>query len=219
MIRLAEVDSTQAFLRRNPHLGACAVLADHQREGRGRQGNRWESPAGSGLWLSVALPAVGGIAPGILLQRAMLAAAQVLDPRGQALGLKWPNDLVAWKGDRLVKVGGILGEQVGGRLLLGLGVNLRSAPEIPGRTQSPACLAELGLPVPDPVQTALAIASLWSEMPANLQPLFRWPEPGAPLAWTDGQGSCLGWEPDGRLKVATAEGIRRLSAGELSGLV
>ena len=39
-----------------------------------------------------------------------------------------------------------------------------------------------------------------------------------PLHWEDGQGTCLGWEPDGRLKMATADGIRRLSAGEVSGL-
>ena len=80
LIRLAVVDSTQAFLRRNPHLGCCAVLADRQSEGRGRQGNRWESAAGVGLWLSAALPAPAGVAPGLILQRAMVAAAGVLGP-------------------------------------------------------------------------------------------------------------------------------------------
>src|SRR5450631_2675642 len=102
LIRLAEVDSTQAFLRRNPHLGCCVVLADLQTEGRGRQGNRWESAAGAGLWMSAALPSPPGVAPGLVLQRAMVAAACALDPEGRILGLKWPNDLVAWKGGRLV---------------------------------------------------------------------------------------------------------------------
>ena len=148
LIRLAEVDSTQAFLRRNPHLGFCGVLADCQTEGRGRQGNRWESVAGVGLWLSTALPSPAGVSPGLVLQRAMAAAARVLDPEGLLLGLKWPNDLVAWKDGRLVKLGGILGEQVGGRLILGLGVNLTDAPQIPGRAIPPACLKELGMPVP-----------------------------------------------------------------------
>lgn len=218
LIRLAEVDSTQAFLRRNPHLGHCGVLADHQRSGQGRQGNRWESPAGAGLWLSVALPTGTGIPPGVILQRAMVVAARVLDPAGGVLGIKWPNDLVAWKGDRLVKLGGILGEQGAGRMLLGLGVNLHSAPEIPGRTIPPACLAEFGLEGLDPVGLAWSIMCLWSEMPVDLQPVFQWPEPGAAVAWEDGEGTCLGWEPDGRLKVATATGIRRLSAGDLSRL-
>lgn len=218
LIRLASVDSTQAFLRRNPHLGFCAVLADRQTEGRGRQGNRWESDAGAGLWLSVALPISAGVAPGLVLQRAMTAAAQVLDPEGRVLGLKWPNDLVAWKGGCLVKVGGILGEQVGPRLILGLGVNLEAAPDIPGRAVPPACLRDLGLKRLPVEVLATRISKSWMNLNQDLQPLFQWPEAGTPIRWEDGQGTCLGWEPDGRLKVATAEGVRRLSAGDISGL-
>lgn len=218
LIRLASVDSTQAFLRRNPHLGFCAVLADEQTEGRGRQGNRWESAPGVGLWLSAALPAPSGVAPGVVLQRAMAAAARVLDPERRALGLKWPNDLVArWNG-RLVKVGGILGEQAGGRLILGLGVNLTAAPQIPDRAFPPACLTDLGLNPPAGAVIAASILHLWNDLTTDVQPLFRWPDPGLALRWEDGEGTSLGWEPDGRLKVATAEGIRRLSAGEVVGL-
>ncbi len=218
LIRLAVVDSTQAFLRRNPHLGCCAVLADRQSEGRGRQGNRWESAAGVGLWLSAALPAPAGVAPGLILQRAMVAAAGVLEPEGRILGLKWPNDLVAWKEGRLVKLGGILGEQSGGRLILGLGVNLTGAPEIPGRAFPPACLGELGLAIPSPENLAASIIHRWNDLTQDFQPLFWWPEPGMAIRWEEGQGTCLGWEPDGRLKVATAEGIRRLSAGDVAGM-
>jgi len=218
LIRLAVVDSTQAFLRRNPHLGFCAVVAARQSEGRGRQGNRWESAAGAGLWLSAATPAPAGVAPGLVLQRAMAAAARVLDPEGRTLGLKWPNDLVAWKEGRLVKLGGILGEQSGGRLILGLGVNLTGAPVIPGRAIPPACLVDLGLAGSDPSDLAAAIIHEWNYLTQDLQPLFRWPDPGTAIHWEDGQGTCLGWEPDGRLKVATAEGIRRLSAGDVAGM-
>ncbi|HEX9011557.1 MAG TPA: biotin--[acetyl-CoA-carboxylase] ligase [Holophagaceae bacterium] len=218
LIRLASVDSTQAFLRRHPELGFCAVLADRQTEGRGRQGNRWESAAGTGLWLSAALPPLPGVAPGLVMQRAMTAAARVLDPEGRALGLKWPNDLVAWKEDRLRKLGGILGEQVGGRLILGLGVNLTSAPDLPGRALPPGCLRELDLETPPAVDLAIRITKLWKDLERDIQPLFRWPGEGDPLLWEAGQGTCLGWEPDGRLKVATASGVQRLSAGEVSGL-
>lgn len=218
LIRLASVDSTQAFLRRHPELGFCAVLADRQTEGRGRQGNRWESAAGAGLWLSAALPPLPGVPPGLLMQQAMTAAARVLDPEGRALGLKWPNDLVAWQGGRLRKLGGILGEQVGGRLLLGLGVNLTAAPEIPGRAIPPGCLGDLGLGSAPTPELAIQILRFWSILGRDLQPLFRWPGAGDPLRWEDGQGTCLGWEPDGRLKVATASGIQRLSVGEVSGL-
>ena len=218
LIRLAVVDSTQAFLRRNPHLGFCVVVADRQSEGRGRQGNRWESAAGTGLWMSAALPALSGVAPGLLLQRAMVTAAQVLDPEGRILGLKWPNDLVAWNQGRLVKLGGILGEQIGGRLILGLGVNLTKAPVIPDRAIPPACLKDLGLDCSTTCDLGVLIFKFWTNLELELQPLFRWHEAGTPLHWEDGQGTCLGWESDGRLKVATAEGIRRLSAGEVVGL-
>ena len=223
LIRLAVVDSTQAFLRRNPHLGFCVVLANRQTAGRGRQGNRWESPAGAGLWMSAALPAPqppgsGAVAPGLVLQRAMTAAARVLDPAGRTLGLKWPNDLVAWKDGRLVKLGGILGEQIGGRLILGLGVNLTDAPAIPERAIPPASLKDLGLKPPPALDLAFHISKLWNNLEQELKPLFCWPDPGTQLRWEDGQGTCLGWEPDGRLKVAMAEGIRRLSAGDVVGL-
>jgi BirA family biotin operon repressor/biotin-[acetyl-CoA-carboxylase] ligase len=219
LIRLALVDSTQAFLRRNPHLGACIVVADQQTEGRGRQGNRWESAAGAGLWMSAALPAPVGVSAGLLLQRAMTWAGRAWDPGARApLGLKWPNDLVAWKEGRLVKLGGIIGEQNGGRLILGLGVNFLEAPVIPGRAIPPACLMELGLNVPGSLGVALAISTAWLKLAEEVQPLFRWPEAGAPIQWEDGRGTCLGWEPDGRLKVATADGIRRLSAGDIRGL-
>lgn len=218
LIRLAVVDSTQAFLRRNPHLGFCIVMADRQSEGRGRQGNRWESAAGAGLWMSASLSAPAGVAPGLVLQRAMAATARVLDPEGRALGLKWPNDLVAWKEGRLVKLGGILGEQVGGRLILGLGVNLTEAPMIPGRAIPPACLRDLGLEPPSVSDLAFLITKFWKNLAQEYQIPFRWPEAGTSIGWEDGQGTCLGWEPDGRLKVVTAEGIRRLSSGEISGL-
>jgi len=218
LIHLAVVDSTQSFLRRNPHLGSCVVLADAQSAGRGRQGNAWASFAGAGLWMSVALPAPSGVPPGLVLQNAMIAAARVLDPAGQTLGLKWPNDLVAWREGRLVKLGGIIGEQFGERLILGLGVNLSAAPDMPDRRILPACLTELGLDPPPARAIAISIAKFWKNLAQNLQPLFRWPDTGDPIQWEDRQAICLGWEPDGRLKVAAADGIQRLSAGEVVGL-
>lgn len=218
ILLLAEVDSTQAFLKRQAHLGFCAVVAHTQTGGHGRQGNRWESLPGAGLWMSAALPIPAEVSPGLVLQRAMALAAGVLDPGHRVLGLKWPNDLVAWQEGRLVKVGGILGEQGGGRLLLGLGVNLRSAPVLPERAIPPACLLGLGLEVPEIEALARAILLAWNNLAVEPQVPFRWPEAGDPLRWEEGQGTCLGWEADGRLRVTTARGVVRLSSGELQGL-
>lgn len=218
LIRLARVDSTQAFLRRNPHLACCGVMAEAQSEGRGRQGNRWESAEGGGLWLSAALPPPAGIPPGLILQRAMGQAARILDPGGRTLGLKWPNDLVAWKEGRLVKVGGILGEHKGDRILLGLGVNLTAAPDLADRPIPPASLAELGAAVPDRERLARSILALWADLTVTRVSPFRWPEAGDAVAWEVGQGIVEGWLEDGRLRVRTAEGVLDLTGGDLRGL-
>jgi len=215
VLHLAEVDSTQAFLRRHPELGCCAVVADAQLEGRGRQGHAWISAPGAGLWMSAAM-AVPEVAPGLVLQKAMAAAIAVLPDAG--LGLKWPNDLVGRQHGVLVKLGGIIGEQAGGRLILGLGVNLRAAPELPSRAFPAASLADLLEAVPAARDLAGDILRAWADLASAPEPAFRWPAEGDPIAWEAGQGVCLGWESDGRLKVATAAGVGRLSAADVRGL-
>ncbi len=221
LIRLGRIDSTQDFLARHPELGPCAVLADCQLAGRGQRGNSWESAPGAGLWLSAALPAPE-VAPGLMLQRAMGAVAEALEPWASApLGLKWPNDLVAWRAGRLVKLGGIIGQVKGDRVLLGVGVNLRSAPVIPERPIPPACLADLG-PMPDggpdPETLALEILAAWEDLATQREPAFRWPEAGDPIRWGEGAGVCQGWMADGRLSVRTDAGLQSLAVGDVSGL-
>ena len=220
LIRLRLIDSTQSFLERNLHLAPCGVMADAQAQGRGRRGNDWTSAMGAGVWLSAALP-VPEVAPGLLLQRAMGAVAEALEPWGLNSGLKWPNDLVAWKGGRLVKLAGILGSIKGDWMLLGMGLNLRSAPKIPQRAIRPACVADLlpGQPLPDAETLALEILEAWSDLATQREPGFRWPEAGDPIRWEEGQGTCQGWLEDGRLAVSTATGPQQLSAGDVTGMV
>jgi BirA family biotin operon repressor/biotin-[acetyl-CoA-carboxylase] ligase len=221
LIRLGWVDSTQDFLARHPELGPCAVLADGQLAGRGQRGNSWESAVGAGLWLSAALPAPK-VAPGLMLQRAMGAVAEALEPwAGEPLGLKWPNDLVAWQAGRLVKLGGIIGQVKGDRVLLGVGVNLRSAPVIPERPIPPACLADLGPMAdggPEAEALALEILAAWEDLDTQREPAFRWPEAGDAIRWQAGSGVCEGWMADGRLSVRTEAGPLSLAVGDVSGL-
>lgn len=217
LIHFAELDSTQSFLRRHPELGFCAVVADAQTEGRGRQGNTWISAPGAGLWMSVAMQ-TPDLPPGIVLQRAMAGVADCLKGCGVEPGLKWPNDLVARKDGQLVKLGGIIGEKAGERLILGLGLNLHSAPRLEGRAIPAASFYELGGTVPDPRSLARTILTAWQDLNAECHPAFLWPESGTSVQWERGQGVAMGWEEDGRLKVTTASGIERLSAAEISGL-
>lgn len=220
LIHFAELDSTQSFLRRHPELGFCAVMADAQTEGRGRQGNSWISAPGAGLWMSVAMPQPD-LMPGIVLQRAMARVSECLKDCGVELGLKWPNDLVAYKDGRLVKLGGIIGEKAGEILILGLGLNLQSAPRLEGRAIPAASFKELNAIVPDSRVLARMILDAWQDLNTEFSPafqIFHWPESGTPIQWERGQGVVMGWEEDGRLKVTTASGIERLSAGEITGL-
>lgn len=218
LLRLASVDSTQAFLGRHPELGFCGVWADDQTAGRGRGENRWEGTPGGGLFLSAALP-VPALSLGLIPQRAMLAAMGVLASTGVELGLKWPNDLVAWKEGRLVKVGGILGELKGDRIILGLGVNLTAAPNLPDRPFPPASLADLGTRgIPDGAALARTILESWEDLSSPGRPSFRWPEPGDAVAWEVGQGRVEGWLEDGRLRVRTPDGLLDLTGGDLRGL-
>jgi BirA family biotin operon repressor/biotin-[acetyl-CoA-carboxylase] ligase len=146
----------------------------------------------------------------------MLHVLACLDAPG--LGLKWPNDLVAWDEGGLVKLGGIIGEARGNRLLLGLGVNLSAAPDLEGAALPPASLAGLGVPAPDPEALARRILDSWEGLPPAPEPSFRWPAHGDAVHWQAGQGVVLGWESDGRLRVANQAGILRLAAGDVTGL-
>lgn len=218
LLRFGELESTQGYLREHPELGFCGVLADAQTAGRGRWGNRWESAAGTGFYFSAAVPAPD-LPPGAALQRAMLHAARRLDPPGTVLGLKWPNDLVARRGQGFVKAGGILGEFQGDRLLLGLGVNFTAAPELPDRCIPPTSLADLGLEPPDREALALALLEDWWSLGEAPEPAFRWPTQGEAVRWEGGgQGIVLGWEEDGRLRIANAGGIQRIAVGEVNSI-
>jgi len=218
LLRIQELDSTQTYVRSHPELGFCGVLGDVQTAGRGRWGNRWESEAGTGFYFSAAVPEPG-LPPGLAMQRAMLHAARRLDPAGTILGLKWPNDLVARLGSGLVKVGGILGEMQGERLILGLGINLTAAPKLRGRAIPAASLADLGLEIPDREALAAALMEDWQGLCEAREPAFRWPAQGDAIRWEGGgQGIVLGWEEDGRLRIANATGVQRLAGGEIAGI-
>jgi BirA family biotin operon repressor/biotin-[acetyl-CoA-carboxylase] ligase len=132
--RLATVDSTNRYLLDVARAGAAdgvVAVADHQTAGRGRQGRTWEAPPGSNLLVSVLLrprlPAERRPLAGTAVALAVVDA--VADRLGVALGLKWPNDLLAPDGR---KVAGVLAEaDVGGptgpagvAVVVGVGINV-----------------------------------------------------------------------------------------------
>ncbi len=140
LIELDSVDSTN----REGHRRAAAldiptwILARMQVSGRGRQGTEWQSIAGN-LHATLVLPL--GNASEVSPLRSFVAALALRDALVAVNGnnadyrLKWPNDVLQDGG----KVAGILLESAiegcSGRLLIGFGVNLAAAPELPGRPE------------------------------------------------------------------------------------
>jgi len=109
------------------------VLAERQTAGRGRDGRRWRSVAGSGIWLSMLERPTDAAAVDVLAIRLGLGAAEVLDRFADSpVRLKWPNDLFVGGG----KVGGILVEsrwrdQHIEWVAVGVGINVRLPPDVP----------------------------------------------------------------------------------------
>ncbi|MDR2488939.1 MAG: biotin--[acetyl-CoA-carboxylase] ligase [Desulfovibrio sp.] len=104
------------------------VLAVAQTNGRGQLRREWISPPGN-LHVSFFLPPdmerLGNMAPlamGYCVHRALRAM-------GIKTRLKWPNDLLLRRAGKEGKFGGLLLEERNGRLLAGLGLNLRHAPD------------------------------------------------------------------------------------------
>jgi BirA family biotin operon repressor/biotin-[acetyl-CoA-carboxylase] ligase len=140
---VASIDSTNTALRERAALPVeeggepegFVLRADHQTAARGRRGRSWDAPEGN-LYFSVLLrpdclpaeAATVGFVSAVALGRVLrdLTPAEVLH--------KWPNDLLVGG----AKLSGTLlevGTRPDGRLdwlVLGIGVNIRAHPEIPG---------------------------------------------------------------------------------------
>jgi len=119
IVHAACVSSTQDVAREMmPREIGTVIVADAQEKGRGRRGHVWLSPRG-GLYASILLRS-----DPLLSLRVGVAVARALQQAGIVARLKWPNDvLVAGK-----KIAGILIEAADGTAIVGMGVNMDSAP-------------------------------------------------------------------------------------------
>lgn len=146
--RYAEIAaSTQRMLAEDEAEGAIAVT-EHQTEGRGRLGRRWEAPEGTSVLVSVLL--LPGVEAPRLPELSIVAGGAVAEAIVEVTGLepeiKFPNDVLIARR----KVAGILAESSEGRVVLGIGVNANQThDQLPGNTQTePTSLRiELGEPI------------------------------------------------------------------------
>lgn len=129
-----EVDSTNARAKAiaSESADGTVVVAGRQTSGRGRLGRNWESPEGTGIYLSVIIkPDI----PPEEVQLITLAASVAVvgafkEAAGIDAGIKWPNDIVL-DGK---KVCGILTEMSSemervNHIVLGIGINFSQKQE------------------------------------------------------------------------------------------
>lgn len=118
-----QTGSTNADLLRRGGPEGQVLVAEEQTAGRGRMGRSWVSQPGAALTFSFSLrpaavpPARRGWLP---LLTGVAVVAAVRGVTGLDATLKWPNDVLI--GDR--KLAGILAEQSGDRVVIGIGLNV-----------------------------------------------------------------------------------------------
>lgn len=199
------------------------LVADRQSAGRGRQGRDWLDGAGNFMGSTVVRLAPGDPPPSSL---ALVAALSLHDTLAPLLGdaspmLKWPNDVLV----NGAKLAGILLEREGEAVIVGIGVNLAAAPDLPDRPT--VSLAALGGNLSrDAFAEALASAfardlERWRRY--GLGPIVaRWLAAGhpvgTPLRAEDGvSGTFVGLSDEGALQLRLPDGTTRIvHSGEVT---
>jgi BirA family biotin operon repressor/biotin-[acetyl-CoA-carboxylase] ligase len=223
-LALLSVTSTMDIVHELALEGAPAgtvVLADEQVAGRGRQGRRWLSPRGSGIWLGYLVRPARATESGVLALRVGLAVVDALAQNGALARLKWPNDILLH--DR--KVAGILCEArwSADRLAwvaVGVGINVYGP--------VPADIAPGAIALNEVVSAARRVPVLESLVPALHQlsdsPVLSEAEQQryASADWLAGrrlsapvQGTARGVDPQGALLVDSASGTSRVVGGSV----
>ena len=209
-----------------------AVLALQQTAGRGSRGRAWHSPAGN-MYLSFLLRPGGiigeaGIWP-LLISLALHDAVTPLLPDPSVLTLKWPNDLLLAGG----KLAGILLDLAADAqgnvqsVVIGCGVNLAVAPDVPGRAT--ASLRDAGVVPPSPeIFARVLLAALDARLAQHASAgapalhagwLLRAHPTGTALTIRYGRteisGTFAGLSSAGHLLLQTTDGTKTIAAGEV----
>ncbi len=128
------VDSTQRYLLdalKNGEMSApVCVVAKNQSQGKGSRGNSWIGEEGN-LFLSLAISRAH-LPTDLRLESTSIYFSflmkELLNSLGSSVWLKWPNDF--YLEDK--KTGGTITNLVGDTVICGIGINLKSAPELFG---------------------------------------------------------------------------------------
>jgi len=191
------------------------VIAQRQTAGRGRLGRGWAEPDRA-VFSSLAFTPVWPVSAWSLLPLvAGLAVRQAISTTcGISTGLRWPNDLVAPEG----KVGGILVESAGERVVVGCGINLVWANPVEGG----AALYSGESAVPSSRRLATAWVEAFISRTSRDRGTWGLDEYrsacttiGRPVSYASGRGTAIGISTNGALLVDTSDGVVEVQSGEV----
>ncbi len=175
---VARTGSTNADLVAEARAGApegAVLVAEEQTAGRGRMGRGWLSPPRAALTFSVLLRPAGVPAARrgwLPLLAGVAVATAIRQVSALDATLKWPNDVLLRSG----KLAGILAEQSGDAVVVGIGVNVSTARhELPAPAGSSRPATSLRLEGSPSLDRDLLLGRMLAE-------LERWY-----LAWRDTQ--------------------------------
>ena len=233
MIRtVPETGSTNADLAAQLRAGEAVregswLIADRQTAGRGRQGRTWFDGHGNFMGSTVVRPHERDPAPASLALLAGIALYEAVLPllvNPADLRLKWPNDLMLAD----AKLAGILLEREGKAIVVGIGVNLAAAPDLPDRRTT--SLSAFG-PAPERDTFARSLAASFDRelerwRSFGLEPLVRrWQSVAHPAGTRlrvnppgeePIEGAFAGLSEDGALRLRLASGETRvIHAGDV----
>lgn len=233
----SEIDSTNTRakqLAEEGHPSGTLVVAEQQIAGRGRRGRSWESPCGSGIFMTLMIkPDINpNNASMLTLVAALAVAAAIRKCTGRPAGIKWPNDIVM----NGKKVCGILTEMSAqvdyvNHVVVGIGINVHneSFPE-----ELTHMATSLYLETGERMNRVSLIEEVWEQFEryydtfmetedlsglvkeyeahlVNMHQIVKVLDPKEPF-----EGKARGITARGELMVDTWESRRLVSAGEVS---
>lgn len=210
-----------------PH--GTVVHADEQTAGRGRMAHTWFSPPGN-LYLSVVLraglPVSRSAELSFVTSLAVADTVEKLLPRQISALLKWPNDVLV----NGAKISGILLEQVDNATIIGVGLNILQAPAT-STYRATTIVANGGIASVDTARDILLerlahylaiwgdagfefVRHLWLDRTYPIGAVIR-----ARMGTLSVRGQFRGLDFDGALLLHTADGLKRIVAGDIVGIL
>ncbi len=216
------------------HPGGTLVVADRQEAGRGRRGRSWDSPSGTGIFMTLLLkPDMNPNHASMLTLVAAMAVARAISKCADTEALiKWPNDIVI--GGK--KICGILTEMSAqfdfiNHIVIGIGINVHNEhfPEEIAETAGSILLqtgkrirrAELIEQILEQFEHYYAIfmetedlsglVKEYNSILVNMNKSVRVLDPKEPF-----EGKAMGITKKGELIVDTWESRKMVSSGEVS---